>query len=79
MNPSRWLLQGWTRGFGHQAVLQGREAWETFGDWVDANDPRFGFEVAENYLIGRNWSDDARAEAAAAATRVSYAHRRSAR
>jgi len=52
--------------FGHQAVLQGREAWETFGDWVDANDPRFGFEVAENYLIGRNWSDDARAEAAAA-------------
>lgn len=52
--------------FGHQAVLQGREAWDTFGDWVDANDPRFGFEVAENYLIGRNWSDEARAEAAAA-------------
>ena len=52
--------------FGHQAVLQGREAWDTFGDWVDATDPRFGFEVAENYLIGRNWSDEARAEAAAA-------------
>jgi amidase len=49
--------------FGHQAILQGREAWETFGDWIDANDPRFGFEVAENYLIGRNWSDAARAEA----------------
>lgn len=52
--------------FGHQAILQGREAWETFGDWVDTNDPRFGFEVAENFLIGRNWSDDARAEAMAA-------------
>ncbi|CAN0511630.1 unnamed protein product, partial [Laminaria digitata] len=52
--------------FGHQAVLQGREAWDTFGDWVDATDPRFGFEVAENYLIGRNWPDEARAEAAAA-------------
>lgn len=49
--------------FGHQAVLQGREAWETFGDWIDETDPRFGFEVAENYLIGRNWPDDARAEA----------------
>ncbi|MBO6783125.1 MAG: amidase [Alphaproteobacteria bacterium] len=49
--------------FGHQAVMQGREAWETFGDWIDATDPRFGFEVAENYLIGRNWPDDARAEA----------------
>lgn len=56
-------LETW---FGHQAILQGREAWETFGDWIDANDPRFGFEVAENYLIGRNWSDEARAEALAA-------------
>ncbi len=52
--------------FGHQAILQGREAWDTFGDWVDAHDPRFGFEVAENYLIGRNWPDEARAEAQAA-------------
>ncbi|MDE0779202.1 MAG: amidase [Alphaproteobacteria bacterium] len=58
--------EGLDTWFGHQAVLQGREAWETFGEWVDANDPRFGFEVAENYLIGRNWSDDARAEAMAA-------------
>jgi len=49
--------------FGHQAILQGREAWETFGDWIDRHDPRFGFEVAENYLIGRDWSDEARAEA----------------
>jgi amidase len=55
--------------FGHQATLQGREAWETFGDWIDRTDPRFGFEVAENFLIGRNWSDDARAEAAAARPR----------
>lgn len=52
--------------FGHQATLQGREAWETFGDWVDRTDPRFGFEVAENFLIGRNWSDEARAQAAEA-------------
>ncbi len=55
--------------FGHQATLQGREAWETFGDWIDRTDPRFGFEVAENFLIGRNWSDAARAEAAAARPR----------
>ncbi|MEK9964844.1 MAG: amidase [Rhodospirillaceae bacterium] len=52
--------------FGHQATLQGREAWETFGDWIDGTDPRFGFEVTENFLIGRNWPDDARAEAMAA-------------
>ena len=55
--------------FGHQAALQGREAWETFGNWIDRTDPRFGFEVAENFLIGRNWSDEARAEAAEARPR----------
>lgn len=43
--------------FGHQAVLQGREAWATFEAWIDSTNPRFGFEVAENFLTGRNWPD----------------------
>jgi amidase len=38
--------------FRHQAAVQGREAWATFGDWIDRNNPRFGFEVADNFLRG---------------------------
>jgi amidase len=56
--------------FKHQAVLQGREAWATFADWIDATNPRFGFEVAENFLTGRNWSDAEHAAALAARPRI---------
>ncbi|MDO8606191.1 MAG: amidase [Phaeospirillum sp.] len=36
----------------HQNAIQGREAWETFGDWINRSNPRFGFEVADNFLRG---------------------------
>ncbi len=31
-----------------QAVLQGREAWESFADWIDRTNPRFAYDVARN-------------------------------
>ncbi|MFD2181067.1 amidase [Rhodoplanes azumiensis] len=42
-------LAAWS---AHQAALQGREAWTTFGDWIDSTNPRFSFEVADNFLRG---------------------------
>jgi amidase len=42
-------LAEWLR---HQSALQGREAWTTFGEWIDTHNPRFGFEVADNFLRG---------------------------
>lgn len=56
--------------FGHQAVLQGREAWATFEAWIDATNPRFGFEVADNFITGRNASDAAHAAALEARPRI---------
>ena len=50
-NLSLWLK--------HQTALQGREAWATFGEWIDRNNPRFGFEVADNFLRGMQCDDDA--------------------
>ncbi|WP_040566371.1 amidase [Magnetospirillum molischianum] len=35
-----------------QNAIQGREAWEVFGDWINRSNPRFGFEVADNFLRG---------------------------
>jgi len=35
-----------------QNAIQGHEAWETFGDWINRANPRFGFEVADNLLRG---------------------------
>jgi amidase len=49
--------------FRHQGAIQGREAWATFGDWIDRTNPRFGFEVADNFLRGKSASDDALAAA----------------
>ena len=40
-----------------QRVLQGREAWETAGDWIDRVNPRFGFDVAEGYAAGKVLTD----------------------
>lgn len=36
----------------HQNAIQGREAWETFGEWINQSNPRLGFEVADNFLRG---------------------------
>lgn len=41
----------------HQNAIQGREAWETFGDWINRSNPRFGFEVADNFLRGARVSN----------------------
>jgi amidase len=54
-------LSEWAR---HQGVLQGREAWATFGEWIDRHNPRFAFEVADNFLRGTH-ADDEALEAAA--------------
>ena len=45
--------------FAHQRAIQGREAWETFGDWIDRNNPRFAFEIADNFLRGMRIEDTA--------------------
>ena len=55
----------------HQSALQGREAWLTFGDWIDRINPRFGFEVADNILRGAQVGD-----AAVEAARAFRAERR---
>lgn len=65
---SREPLSDWIR---HQAALQGREAWATFFDWIDRHNPRFGFEIADNFLRGANVD-----EAAFAAARAFRAARR---
>jgi amidase len=49
-------LAGW---FAHQRAVQGREAWATFGDWIDQHNPRFGFEIADNFLRGMHVDDAA--------------------
>jgi amidase len=36
----------------HQRAIQGAEAWGTFGDWIDRCNPRFAFEIADNFLRG---------------------------
>ena len=43
----------------HQTAIQGREAWATFGEWIDRHNPRFGFEVADNILRGSRIEDSA--------------------
>lgn len=54
-------LEDWLR---HQSALQGREAWQTFGDWIDETNPRFAFEVADNILRGTRADEAALAAAA---------------
>jgi amidase len=49
--------------FAHQRAIQGREAWETFGAWIDAHNPRFAFEIADNFLRGMRTDDAALARA----------------
>jgi amidase len=56
----------------HQRAVQGREAWATFGDWIDRHNPRFGFEISDNFIRGMRTED-----AALAAGREFQAARRS--
>ena len=49
--------------FAHQRAVQGREAWATFGDWIDLHNPRFGFEISDNFLRGMRVEDAALAAA----------------
>jgi amidase len=43
--------------FLHQRAIQGREAWDTFGEWIDRHNPRFAFEIADNFVRGRETPD----------------------
>jgi amidase len=50
--------------------LQPSEAWLTFKDWIDRDNPRFAFSVARNIILGsmipeseRGWARLARREA----------------
>ncbi|NKB47925.1 MAG: amidase [Alphaproteobacteria bacterium] len=50
--------EGLDTWFGHQTTLQSRESWLTFSDWIDENNPRFGFEVSELLLRGAALTDE---------------------
>jgi amidase len=57
----------WARA---QRTLQPSEAWLTFKDWIDRNNPRFAFSVARNLILGsmipdseRDWARLVRQEA----------------
>ena len=53
-------LAGW---FSHQRAIQGREAWDTFGEWIDRHNPRFAFDIADNFVRGRETPDEVLAAA----------------
>src|SRR5204862_6659153 len=62
-------LSVWARA---QRTLQPYEAWLTFKDWVDRDNPRFAFNVARTLVFGsaipeseRQWAAMMRAEARA--------------
>ena len=48
-------LADWAR---RQLVLQGREAWASVDEWIDQVNPRFAFNVAERYTMGRSFTDE---------------------
>jgi amidase len=57
----------WARA---QRTLQPSEAWLTFKDWIDRDNPRFAFSVARNIILGsmipeseRGWAQLVRREA----------------
>lgn len=53
-------LSEWT---AHQRAIQGREAWSTFGDWIDRANPRLAFDIADNFIRGKQVTDAALAAA----------------
>jgi amidase len=61
---------GLTQWAGAQRTLQPSEAWLTFKDWIDRDNPRFAFSVARNVILGsmipeseRGWARLTRREA----------------
>jgi amidase len=48
-----------------QRAVQGREAWATFGEWIDRHNPRFAFEISDNFIRGAQIDDAALAAARA--------------
>ena len=44
-------------------LLQGSEAWQTYGEWIDTEDPRLGFEVAARFAAGRDVTETQRQSA----------------
>jgi amidase len=42
-------LSAWTQA---QRLLQPAEAWQTFREWIDRDNPRFAFSVARNLVAG---------------------------
>jgi amidase len=42
--------------FAEQGALQQREAWDSFADWIDRINPRLTWEVALNFIAGRDRS-----------------------
>jgi amidase len=60
-------LVHWARA---QRTLQPSEAWLTFKDWIERDNPRFAYSVARNLVLGslisqteRDWADLMRREA----------------
>src|SRR5215469_6998791 len=60
-------ISQWARA---QRTLQPSEAWLTFKDWIDRDNPRFAFSVARNIILGsmipeseRGWAQLVRQEA----------------
>jgi amidase len=60
-------LAAWGRA---QRTLQPAEAWQTFRDWVERDNPRFAYSVARNLFLGslipeseRQWAELVRHEA----------------
>lgn len=51
-------------------VLQGSEAWRTYGQWIDIEDPRLGFEVAARFAAGREITEEQRMAALSVQTTV---------
>lgn len=47
-------LSDWT---AHQRAVQGREAWDTFGAWLDRANPRLAFDIADNFIRGKQVPD----------------------
>src|SRR6516225_9372677 len=59
LRPPRRLSQSvpLSDWYAHQRAAQGREAWATFGNWIDRHNPRFAFEISDNFIRGMRVDD----------------------
>ncbi len=64
---SHTSLADWAQ---RQLVLQGREAWASVDEWIDEVNPRFAFNVAERYTMGRSFTDEDVEEAQEVRTQI---------